>query len=264
MNAVAAESPGWSRRQMGLIIAGLMLAQTGIIFWLDRGAIPARGVTAAGLTESLPLGPEGVWAEDPALLALAHPEGFSGRVWAHLPPPEYPVTEWNERARWLDPSVDRLGEALRGYVQTNGLRSLEVARRPDPQLEHPEIYPMLELTPTQSTLRIEGSLANRPLLAAPLLTAWPATNTVLAATEVQIVVDPGGRVLTVTPLTPSGSKDADNAALSLARELRFTAAPGATGGGEPAPVGRLDWGRLIFQWQTIAPPPATNASPGTP
>ena len=42
------------------------------------------------------------------------------------------------------------------------------------------------------------------------------------------------------------------------------AAPGAGDGGGTLPVGRLDWGRLIFQWQTIAPPTATNAPPGTP
>ncbi len=257
---------GWSPRRTAGVAALLLAGQAGLILLLGRGGRLPVPPNPPGFHLQFPLSdqPGETWVEDPALFVLPRPEGFSGRVWAPLSAPEYPATEWTERPRWLDPPVDRLGEAMRGFVATNGLGPIEVAQRPEPRLEHPEVYPTLDLTPARSELVLEGRVAQRRLLREPILPTFPATNITLTCTRVQVAVDADGRVFNVVPVSPSGSKEADLAALELARALRFEPLPGAGRATELAGGNPLTWGRLEFRWLTTAPPPVTNAAPPAP
>jgi hypothetical protein len=107
-----------------------------------------------------------------------------------------------------------------------------------------------------STLRVEGELAQRQLPSQINLTNWPYAN-VIAPSKVQVLVDAAGNVVSTVLLPPDSGftaadqyEKADQRALELARAARF------------APSSHLTVGRMIFNWHTV-PPPATNA-PVTP
>jgi TonB family protein len=100
----------------------------------------------------------------------------------------------------------------------------------------------VEPAPAQnSTMQIEGELAQRQLLPSQIsLTNWPYAD-VLAPCVVQVLVDAAGNVVSTVLLTPSGYDAADQSALEIARALRFT------------PLSHLTFGRIIFNWHTVPP-----------
>jgi hypothetical protein len=108
-----------------------------------------------------------------------------------------------------------------------------------------------------STLRIEGELAQRPWINPVGLTNLPYAD-VIVPSRVQVLVDALGDVVSAVLLPPDDSEvaashydAADQRALELARAARF------------APSSRLAIGRLIFNWRTVAPP-ATNSPAAAP
>jgi hypothetical protein len=188
---------------------------------------------------------------DPTLFALPHQKDFASALWRQTAAKQ-PSFRWTEPPRPLpSPSADEWGLAFNQFMQTNRFASFELQLKPSLKLSAPG-SPIEPVLAQNSTLRVEGELAQRQLPSPINLTNWPYAN-VIAPSKVQMLVDAAGNVVS-TVLLPSDNglaaadqyDQADQLALELARAARF------------APSSHLTVGRMIFNWHTV-PPPATNA-----
>src|SRR6202142_173899 len=136
-------------------------------------------------------------------------------------------------------------------MQTNRFAGFELQLKPSLKLSAPGL-PIEPVLAQNSTLRIEGELAQRQLPSPINLTNWPYAN-VIAPSRVQVLVDTAGNVVSTVLLPPDSVfaaadqyDQADQLALELARAMRFTPSP------------HLTIGRMTFSWHTV-PPPAKNS-----
>jgi hypothetical protein len=203
-------------------------------------------------------------ADDPTLLGLVNPRGFSGPAWLSVPAPTHELRAWAEPPRWLAPEVDALGAGLWRVVRVGGDVSLSGIEKPAPEFLTVEL-PTAPL-PVHSTLHLEGDLAARPLAAPLELPDWPSSE-LLTNSVVQLAVNAAGEVFCATLLSVRGlkgaeQKAADARAVTLARGARFKPLPLASPAVPPgAAVESLSWGTIVFRWHTLPlPTPATNAT----
>ena len=253
----------WPLRRWGATVALIFGVQLGLIFWLGstapihpRPAAPAPTLHLAGqgFTELRAL-------NDPTLFTLPHPQGFSGPVWRRMPRPEFRPFEWSAPTNRLPLTIDRLGTVFNQLVETSEVNPLQLPAQPEAAPTLPDL-PSLAILADQSVLQLEDGLAQRRLLVPLQLKSF--TNTVfLADSVVRVVVDAGGRPVSVTLLSSSGSPAPDQYALDQARAARFEPV-----GRNPAetvlkPTSQLSWGRMIFRWHTVPMPP-TSAPPASP
>jgi hypothetical protein len=155
--------------------------------------------------------------------------------------------------------VNELGLAFAEFVRTNVIGPRVLADKPAPQLDKLSVPPLP--LPAHSSLRLEGDLAKRELLAPLELPPIPHTE-ILADTVIQVCVSALGIPFSPVPLSRSGSPEADRQALELVKSVRFR--PLATAGSTtPRGPAAFTWGKIIFQWQTVEMP-ATNAPPARP
>ncbi len=245
------------------MVAVAFLAQAALIFLLAERQQPPPSLPQ--FATRIQLAADGSSAQrlaglltvsDPTAFALPNFHGFSGAAWLTFAPMTYQLTDWTEPPRWLALDERRLGQAFSAFVATNISPPLLIADKPLPRLTVAAVYAPADLLPTQSVLRLEEDLARRSLLAPPSLPSWPHTD-VLTNSIVQLLVDAEGQTLSAVLLAASGLSDADNYALKLANRARFQ--PLRRPDGRPDITGPLSWGKMIFQWHTIAPP-ATNAA----
>ncbi len=260
MMAASVERERWPRARWWLAISVVLVFQVGLVFWLsDRSPMvpwQAASSPAIFLAEDFPA----KWPTlpDPLLFSPANPHGFSGPLWLKTPKLEYPLSDWTVPPSLLAIQVQNLGNAFRRFVQTNTTPTFAIADNPTPNVASPELFLSDVPVATQSTLRIEGELTQRPLVAP--LTLPGCTNTdILSPTVVQVAVDRDGNTVSVSLLSTSGLKDADKQALELAKAARYQSIRGSGTG--QLPVATLNWGKLIFSWHT-EPLPVTN--PATP
>ncbi len=254
---------------MGAILMGLA-AQAGLIYGLaerPRASLPpppsptvihlaVDAVSAQRLRESPTL-------IDPTVFALPSHQGFSGRAWLRFTPPAYQLTDWSEPHRWLDLNAAPLGGTFARFVTTNESPPLRVADKAAPKLPLDELTAPRLLMPTNSSLRIEGDLAGRPLLAPLMPMAWPHAE-ILGPTEVQLLVNGGGFVVSTVLLAESGLRAADQHAIELARAAHFAPVTGFKRSAPPAHAATLlTRGRIVFFWHTL-PAPGTNTAAITP
>jgi TonB family protein len=189
---------------------------------------------------------------DPTLLALGHPRGFSA-LWLQPTDPPPVEVNWKQPPQWLSLDTNKLGRAFLDHAHSNvtSLHGL-VFRAPPPVLPNfppPAVLPLR----TASTLRVTDALTGRALGRRPELPSWPATDLLLPS-EVRVVVDGRGLVVSAILESASGSKEADAFAVQAAREVRF--AP------DPTPArDTLTLGRLVFEWHAV--PPNTDPPPRT-
>ncbi|MCX6896138.1 MAG: energy transducer TonB [Verrucomicrobia bacterium] len=226
-------------RHRWLLWAGVILAaQIGFIFWLGaRHPLAPRRPNAPPPTAlAANYNPELAALSDPTLFVLAHPQGFSGAAWKLIPRVKYVAADWDEPLRWLPLPAEKLGAGFRRFVADNPTPPLALTEKTAPPIPALEFASDFFPLPAKSVLRIEGSLAARPLLAPLELKSWPAAD-VLAASEVRVLVDAGGYVVSAVLLASCGLSAADQRALELARAARF----------EP--------------WHTVAPAAETPANP---
>jgi hypothetical protein len=158
-------------------------------------------------------------------------------------------SEW-----WLTQNVAQLGADFRDFLRTNVVVHRSFADKPAPRLS--EVNPPPIPLPTKSSVRIEGDLTRRELLAPVEVPSIPHTN-LLTNTVIQLAVDSSGFALFPVMLSSSGSKGADQQALDLAKGLRFKPV-GTANAGPPQRPRSLTWGRLVFEWHTLPaadPPP---------
>jgi hypothetical protein len=243
-----------------------MVAQVGLIFSLsDRTRLSSRQPDSSPtfqLVVDLP--PDSAVAEwlkieDPALFALPDPNAFSGLAWMTAPAPRHQSVDWTEPPSWLTLSVEELGRAFAEFVRTNVVGPRVLADKPAPQPDKMAVAPLP--LPAGSSLRLEGDLANRELVAPVELPSIPHTE-IMTDTVIQVLVSPSGVPFSPVPLGSSGSPEADRRALELVNSIRFKP---LTSGNSASRRGQAEftWGKIIFQWHTLEMP-GTNAPAAKP
>ncbi len=192
--------------------------------------------------------------DDPTLLAMASPRGFSGAAWLRPQPQAYRTSEWTDAERPLAQPTQALGGAF-GLVAAAG-------PQPDfrPGRKPATLSPSgVSVTPTvlrdASRLLVQGEAARRPLVQSPALRSWSHTD-VLGDTRVRVLISDEGLVLSprlveATVARNPVQREADLYALGVARSLRFAPNPKVSTQGLG---GAVVEGILIFQWHTVEPP----------
>jgi TonB family protein len=263
MSSTSVEPRPWPQRRWWIFVALVFGVQLGLIFWLsDKSAARPR---APGSVPSLRLAGNAaadlLALSDPTLFALPHRQGFSGLAWLRIWQPEPRFFDWSEGPRWLELSVQRLGAAFDRSSETADFNPPASPARPEPELTIAEVDP-LPSAPAHSRLRLEGGLVGRRLITPIELQPEPHTD-LLTDSVVQIVVNSAGRLTSVPVLlSRSGSKDADDHALRIARTARFDAIISEGPGKVTNPMADLTWGRMIFEWHTVPVPPTNSPSTG--
>ena len=246
----------WTRSRWLTVIALVFAAHVALLFVFGgRKQIVPRAVTNVPTLKLADNSSEWLALNDPTLFALPHQKDFASAIWLQTAALKQPSFRWTEPPRWLPLSADELGLAFNQFMQTNHFASFELQLKPPVKLSAPGL-PIEPALAQNSTLRVEGELAQRQLPSQINLTNWPYAN-VIAPSKVQVLVDAAGNVVSTVLLPPDSGfaaadqyDKADQRALELARAARF------------APSSHLTVGRMIFNWHTV-PPPATNA-PVTP
>lgn len=181
--------------------------------------------------------------DDPSLMSLPHPQAFSAPLWRHhlqLDPHLIQPTQsiaYLERPPPVQPpalvSAPALADALRGAAQKADAVFAEPASPPPPS------------APAESAIQLDESLASARLLQQPKLPVV-ASETGLRPTVVRLAVASDGTVVYALLERSCGNEQADTAALSAARQLRFQ---------WPAGAGSRDlrWGTATFLWTTKVP-----------
>lgn len=244
----------------GLWLAVILVfaVQVAVVFWLGnppaaapaaRTAAPIIHIAGRDWQELLSL-------EDPTLFVLPHRNNFSGAVWVKNTPLPFEPTNTPEPPRPLPLPLEQLGETFAAFMETN----------PSPRF-HTEVglqFGELNASgraetvpvPVPSVLRVEGDLARRHLLTRFHLPAQTNSD-VLTNTVVQVFVNALGNVFSTVVIASSGNADVDALALTnFARNARFEPIkPAAPGTVLPNTV---TFGKLIFEWQTVPPPPTNS------
>ena len=241
---------GWSRQRWLIFIAIVFAVEVAIIFVLgEKHFPPTRAVTNVPQLTLADNANELIALDDPTLFALPHTNDFASAVWGKA------FVATNASFRWTEPPLppplvaENLGAVFIRFMQTNQFAAPPLDFKPEPKLSEP-VLPLEPVFAENSTLQIEGDLAQRKLLTPENLPSWPWAD-VIAPSKVQALVDMAGNVVSVVLLEASGAELADTNALAFARSLRF------------ARSSHLTVGRLIFNWRTVAPP-ATNSPAAAP
>jgi hypothetical protein len=242
----------WSRQKWLTLVALVFAAQVALIFALGEKQFPPP--RAAATVPRLVLADssnELIVLDDPTLFVLPHANDFATAVWSQTLPVEQPTFRWPATNAAAPIAAENLGAVFARFMQTNQFAAPVLDFKPEP----PVSEPVLSLQPVfagNSALQIEGELAQRKLLNPASLTNWPYAD-VIAPSRVQVLVNPGGEVVSAVLLPPEVPAEAanrydaaDQRALEIARTARFT------------PASRLTIGQMIFNWWTV-PPPATRS-----
>jgi hypothetical protein len=250
MNAavVQAEPRTWSRSRWLTLIALVLAAHIGFIFAFgERRQIVPRTVRNVPTLTLAADSDELLALNDPTLFAQPHQRDFAAAVWLKMPDVKQPSFRWTESPRWLPLSADELGAVFGRFMQTNFFASYRLDFKPPPKLSALPL-PVEPALAQNSTMQVEGALAQRRLPAQINLPDWPYPD-VIAPSKVQVLVDAAGKVVSAVLLPSDNSLEAaghydaaDQRALELARAVHFAPAP------------RLTVGRIIFNWHTIPPP----------
>ncbi len=250
--AEAVLAPTWPRRRWLVLMALVFGGQLGLILWLgSRGPALARvsepgaeiRLTGDALSEVVEL-------LDPTLFALPKSRGFAGEAWLTSPPQQFYPFVWSEPPRWLALTADQLGTTLACLTASNQVDFPQLPQPPQPVLSGATLLP-LPTPPTPGAVRVYGPLSRRKLLTAIETPAW-TNEDLLTNTVLQVVIDPDGRPLSVTPVSSSGFGPADEYAYREGRRARFEPflnQPNVSSGFTP--------GAMVFEWQTV-PAPGTN------
>jgi hypothetical protein len=240
-------------------VALVFALQVGAIYWLgDNAPIRPRSPKGAPtLHLSGNTSGELLALTDPTLFALPHRQAFSGDAWLRIPEVPTASFSWSEPPRWLGAPTQELGASFNRVIETYRFNQLQVISRAEPDVAPPKLSrPALA---ERSTFRLEGGLAGRRLITKFNLPAWAHTD-ILNDTVVKLVVNAAGVPISISLLSTSGLKAADDYARDLARTARFE----PLGGGGPkrgaTVLEGLSIGEITFDWQTL-PPALTNAIP---
>jgi hypothetical protein len=235
----------WTRGRWLTLIALVFAAHVALLFVFGgRKQIVPRAVTNVPTLKLADDSSEWIALNDPTLFALPHQKDFASAIGLQTAALKQPSFRWTEPPRWLSLSADELGMAFNQFMQTNRFASFELQLKPPLKLSAP-LLPIKPMLAQNSTLRVEGELAQRQSPSPINLTNWPYAN-VIAPSKVQVLVDAAGNVVSTVLLPPDSGftaadqyEKADQRALDLARAVRFT------------PSSHLTVGRMIFNWHTV-------------
>ena len=220
---------GWSRQRWLILVALVFAAQLAIIFAIgQRQFQPPRAVVNVPQLVLADNTSELIALDDPTLFALPHADDVASEMYA-IPPPDFRWTE--PPGELLSPAGKNLGTVFTRFMQTNRFAAPILDFKPAPKLSEP----VPQLPPAfaeNSTLHIEGELAQRKWLNPVNLTNWPYAD-VIAPSRVQVLVDAAGDVVSAVLLPPDDPEVvashydvADQSALELARRaVRAVVAP---------------------------------------
>jgi len=268
MSSAPVESRPWSSGRWWCLVALIFGVQLTLIFWLGetvpiRPRLPAPAFTfkLAGTNAAELLALNGTNSEllalnDPTLFVLPHPQGSTGPAEPRTPRPESHSFQWPEPTNSLLLAVDQLGTVFNRFIVTNDFDSLQLPINLKPTLTLPSLPP-LAVSAEQSTLRLEGDLAQRRLITPLALRSWPNPD-ILTNTVVRIAVDAEGRPVSPTLLSGSGSREADQYALEQARTARFESVGRSSSATVPRSTVPLSWGWMVFRWHTLPRPPTNT------
>ena len=247
--------PSAWRRWWGMV-ALIFIVQLGLISWLgSRTPVLPHPTEAVTLTLGSPAPTRWQAFNDPTLFILPHPQGFSGPVWGRTFRPQFSPLEWSAPANQLPLAIERLGTVLNQLFQTSEFPPLQLPAQIEAAPTLPDVPPLPVLA-DQSALQLEGGLSQRRLVAPLALKSWPNPD-ILDSSVVRVGVDAGGRPVSVTLLSRSGSPGADQYALDQAWAAQFEPLRGSSAETVLNPTAPLIWGRMIFRWHTVPMPPAT-------
>ncbi len=268
-------------RRWWLAILGLTLLQAAILRWGVLPPGPGRVPRDTGTRFALALqrapadALDGLpWLNPPTLFAFPSLEGFSGSAWLRYGPPSLPDTPVKDVPQWLEIQTNHLGRALADAVTQASPPTMLIVDRPPSWREN--LLPVNPPPVVGSSLRVEGAPARRVAWQSLPLPAWPFAD-VIADSIVQVAVDHDGRVTSASLVEREGAPsgiifgppathlpEADRFALEAARTLRFAPLlprlPSAASAPPPAP----EWGRLVFEWQTLPVAVTNRVSPAAP
>jgi hypothetical protein len=243
---------GWSRTRLLTVIALVAGLQIALIFSFgEKGKILPRAVIDVPMLKLAGNTSAQLALDDPTLFVLPSPKDFASACWLKIHSNPAPDFRWTEPPRWLPMSTNGLGNALGQLMHTNFFQNSPFNFAPVAELSTPTV-PEEPAPVENSTLQIDGELAQRQLPAEISLTNWPYAD-VIAPSKVQVLVDTAGNVVSTVLLPPDSGftaadqyEKADQRALEIARALRFTRAA------SPA------FGHVIFNWHTVPPTNETN------
>lgn len=260
MNGDSPESAPWSRRRWAVVVL--------VVFSLHFAAFHLLSPRAGSVAQPAESGLKVRWLsnpelarrtldmlllDDPTLLAMASPRGFSGAAWLRPQPQDFRTSEWTDTERSLAQPTQSLGGAFRLVASAGPQTVFNPARKPVAVAASGVGLAPVELREA-SRLLVQGEASRRSLVKAPALRSWPHTD-VLGDTRVQVLVSDEGLVFSprlagATAARNPVQRAADLHALDVARTLRFAPVPKAASQGP----GALVEGTLIFQWHTVEPP----------
>ncbi len=251
----------WSRLRWITTIGVVMVLQVLLIYLFSGEEVPSRKAKGKKVRYALVSGKDHqptnemslVAIRDPSLLGLPNPEGASGSAWLNSKPLKHELYEWSAEPAWLKPSPERLGTTFDELMESYEPARYSMAKKEKPEFR--DTFPTRSVLAQQSRLLIKGELADRSLVTSrelPLI----ANETLVSNSVVRAAVDAQGRPLSTLLIDSSGSSEADRKAVEHAKRARFKPLSDAgSSNGSEAGKDALTWGRLEYQWRTVAPEP---------
>jgi hypothetical protein len=241
----------WTWRKIMLLIVLALVVHIALIFFFGtKKQIVPRQVTKVPRLQLAGDADPLVALVNPALFALPNSKDFGSAIWLGFPRVTPPSFRWNEQPQWLPLDTEILGATFQQSAQTNVVTEIQLEVKPPPEVSATP-RSIGSAMPESSTLKILGNLAQRFLPGPDRLPSLPFTS-VIPPSKIQVLVDTAGNVVSAVllPLTDgveAGERcdPADQRALEIARQLRFTTAR------------QLTLGEIIFKWHTV-PMPANN------
>ena len=190
--------------------------------------------------------------QDPSLMSLPNPHGFSAPLWQRTAPaaslPEHPAPA----PAFLETDIPRQERPLLAPPALADAARTSAARSSVAFTDMPTTDTGAEDPPTTaldcSSMEINHGLEQLRLLTVPAPPTIPS-ETPLRPTHTRLAVAADGTVRYAMIERSSGSENADAQALRIVRALRF--APRLAD--DFSSGGRLTWGAARFVWATRAP-----------
>ncbi len=259
-----AQPKRWSRRRWWLTIALALALHMGLIWqWSDRGPILPRAVRPYTVVSVITDDranrrlSEAIAAIDPTLFAVPNAHGFSSEAWLKLSPPPHALSSWAKQDHFLELNVTPVD--ITKFRPIRPAAAALLSPNPPPRLT--ELSVPEESLATESSVRLEGEIAARPLRRPLVLPPWPRNDILTNCSVVQVAVTPAGEPFTTRLDISCGWPQADQYALRVAKAARFQ--PLQTNVSEVVPPHLpLAWGRMVFEWVTTSTNAAATNVPG--
>ncbi|MBN8249085.1 MAG: energy transducer TonB [Verrucomicrobia bacterium] len=241
----AAGPARWSPARWILIVLLLAAVHVAVVRGFARWPrIPAPGSDRRTSVRLEPSDADRSWFGDPRQFSGQDPAGFSGAAARGFPPPDYGLSEWTGRPRWLgaDATSTRLGSLPPPPPPPSA------APLKPPPVQVSGEGPAPRLLPTTTVVSPRGALAERAIHA-PGAPSPPQGAEVLAPTVIDVGLHPDGTVVLARVVESSGSPEADQRALAWSRSARFSATGVPVSDSTAISPHQVIWGQLAFLWR---------------